>query len=255
MSTYFSLEPLVVGIFPAFPLARFLHGCASDEPVAAPCISWLACGSDGTIVLVDTGPPVPTVHSERIHQGLEVRPEHRIDAALAARGVAPDEIRTVILTHLHFDHCAHMDALPNARFLVQREEIQYAVAPRAQHRTGYEVGYENILPGWMKAFDRIETLEGSTQISDGCAILALPGHTPGSQGVVFRTRKGRCAAVGDLVNVVENWEGRGPGDGHIPPALHYDLDACNRSFSTLEREADVVLASHDFRMVSEYGRG
>lgn len=254
MTTVFSLEPLVAGVFPAFPLARFLHGCASEETVRAPCLSWLGRGSDGAMILVDTGPPAPTAATAGLHQELEVRAEHRIDAALRARGVDPGEIGVVILTHLHFDHCAYLDLLPNARFLAQRSELQYAVAPLGEHRRGYEVGYPGVIPHWMRAFDRIESVEGSLEVSSGCRILALPGHTPGSQGALFDTPQGRHAVVGDLVNMIENWNGGGAGR-HIAPTLHFDLEACHRSFSALEREADVVLASHDFRMVDEYGRG
>lgn len=247
MSEYFTLHPLVVGVFPAFPLRKFLHGYEGSETVEAPCLSWLAMGSGGAMVLVDTGPPEPTPETAAFHVGLEVHDEHRIDNALTARGVSPEDITTVVYSHLHFDHCAYGELLPNARLLVQKRELQYAVTPDAVHCSGYEVGYKGVLPAWMKAFDRMETVDGVSEVTDGCVMLPLPGHSPGSAGVVFRTRKGSFAVVGDLVNLMENWQGA--GGRHVPPALHSDLSACYASFSLLEKEADVVLASHDFRML------
>jgi N-acyl homoserine lactone hydrolase len=247
MAEYFTLEPLVVGMFPAFPLAKFLHGFEGADTVAAPCISWLARGSEGSLVLVDTGPPQPTPETAAFHVGLQVDPEYHIDAALQGAGVSPEEITIVVFSHLHFDHCAHGEFLPNARFLVQRSELAYAVVPEPRHRSGYEVGYRKVFPAWMKAFDRFATVEGHVEVTDGCMMLHLPGHSPGSAGAVFRTRAGHVAVVGDLVNQIENWAA--PGGGHIAPSLHSDLAACKQSFRVLEKEADIVLASHDARML------
>jgi glyoxylase-like metal-dependent hydrolase (beta-lactamase superfamily II) len=249
MTTYYELTPIVVGVFPAFPLRRFLDGYQGDDVVEAPCIAWLGRGSDGSSVLVDTGPPVPTDFSSTLHVGLEVRPEHRVDAALRQAGVDPAEIDTVVFTHLHFDHCAHAEHLPNARVVVQRDELRYAVAPLTEHRRGYEVGYPGLRPAWTSAFGQLDPVDGVAELSDGCTVLPLPGHTPGSCGVVFRTRKGRFCVAGDLVSRVENW--RSPSGEHIAPTLKSSLAECHDSFRLLEREADVVLASHDSRMLSD----
>jgi N-acyl homoserine lactone hydrolase len=245
MSTTYVLSPLVVGVFPAFPVDRFVHGSLDTTVVQAPCIAWLATGSDGSKVLVDTGPPMPTPLTAAFHMALEVRPEHRIDQALRAEGVDPADIQTVIFTHLHYDHCANGELLPDARFLVQREELRHAVLPNKDHRGAYEVGYQGVTPAWMAVFDRMSPVEGTVEVAPGCTMLHLPGHTPGSAGVVFTTSVGRVAVAGDLVNRLENWTG--PHGDHAPPALFTDLTACGTSFALLERSADQVLASHDFR--------
>ena len=253
MSVTYKLTPIVVGVFPEFPVRRFLYGFAGDDVVEAPCISWLARGSDGSTVLVDTGPPEPTDFSSTLHVGLKAGPQHRIDVALARVGLDPDEVQTVVFTHLHFDHCAHSEFLPHARVLVAREELRYAVAPLDAHRRGYEVRYHDLKPAWMSNFGRIEPIDGLTQISEGCKVLPLPGHSPGSVGVFFDTARGRYCAAGDLVSRVENWkDARGE---HVAPALHSSLEACGTSFALMEREADVVLASHDYRSMDLSGLG
>ena len=249
MGELFTLQPLVVGVFPEFPLNRFIESHDTAATVAAPCLAWLARSEDRT-VLVDTGPPVPTPHSAAIHVGLEVKPEHRIDQALIAADVDPGDVDTVVLTHLHFDHCANGEYLPNARFLVQAAELQFAVLPDSPiQRIGYEVGYPGIIPAWMSVFDRMEVVHGRHEVAPGCTMLPLPGHSPGSAGAVFQTARGRLAVVGDLVNQIENWHA--PGGGHATPALYSSHDDCQASFALLEREADHVLASHDFRMLDE----
>lgn len=254
MADKYVLEPLLVGRFPAFPLKKFLYQLDSEETIPAPCISWLARSTDSDrMVLVDTGPPAPTTETSQFHVGLDVQEEHRIDKALVKSGIDPEEITDVVFTHLHFDHCSYAENLPNARILVQKIELQYAVSPNPEHRTGYETGFKNVIPAWMRSFDKIEVVQGDVEVAPGFSILSLPGHTPGSAGAVFETKNGRFAVVGDLVNQVENWQAA--NGGHIPPTLNCGVEDCFRSFKRLEEHADTVLASHDYRMFdkSKYG--
>jgi N-acyl homoserine lactone hydrolase len=247
----FEMTPVVVGHFPAFPLNRFLLGAQDGVTIEAPCLSWVARNEAGRLTLVDTGPLAPTAETSKVHIGLEVRPEHRIDRALERAGFDPADVDTVVFTHLHFDHCAYGEHLPNSRFIVQAAELRYAVLPdRAPQRIAYEVGYDRVFPSWFTVFDRLITVDGVYEVAPGCRMLPLPGHSPGSAGVVFDTALGRVAVVGDLVNQIENW--RSSAGSHIPPALHTDLDACLASFAVLEHEADIVVASHDYRMLEEW---
>lgn len=157
----------------------------------------------------------------------------------------------MVFTHLHFDHCAYGEFLPNAQFLVQAKELRYAVLPDSPPQLiAYEVGYEQVFPSWFKIFDRLKSVDGFHEVMPGCRLVPLPGHSPGSAGVIFDSARGRVAAVGDLVNQVENW--RSADGSHIPPAMHTDLDDCLASFALLERETDVVLASHDYRMLEQW---
>lgn len=41
-------------------------------------------------------------------------------------GVAPENIKTVIMTHLHWDHAGNNGLFQNARFYVQQRELDYA---------------------------------------------------------------------------------------------------------------------------------
>lgn len=254
MENQFVLEPIEVGRFPAFPISRFLLGGEPDKFVEAPCISWYARSVSGDVqILVDTGPAEPTEESSKFHLALEVGEQRRIDNALRSHGIDPEGITHVLFTHLHFDHCSYAQFIPNAKVLVQKSEIQYAVAPDDSHTGGYEARRRNVIPSWMKAFDKIVPIEGDVEVVPGFRVLALPGHTIGSAGAIFDTSEGRYAVAGDLINQVENWEGT--GGGHIPPTANIGVDLCSQSFKRLEVESDNVLASHDFRMFdrSRYG--
>jgi N-acyl homoserine lactone hydrolase len=244
MVTY-ELHPLIVGVLAAFPFNRFVYGSDDATPLRAPCVAWLARGSDGSVILVDTGPAVQTAVTAEMHMELHILPEHRIDNAVRAAGVDPASVKKVLLTHLHFDHCGGGEYLPNAEFYVQRRELENAVGPVESQRRGYEVGYSGVTPGWLSVVERLRLVDGLVDLAPGVQILPLPGHTPGSAGAVFATSGGRIAVASDLVSLRENW-GEAGGE-HIPPAAHTDLDDCRKSFELLERSADAVLPSHDFR--------
>jgi glyoxylase-like metal-dependent hydrolase (beta-lactamase superfamily II) len=50
-------------------------------------------------------------------------------AQLEALGIAPEDVRFVILSHLHSDHSGAIGRFPNATHVVQRREYAYAFAP------------------------------------------------------------------------------------------------------------------------------
>src|SRR5690242_7018758 len=49
-------------------------------------------------------------------------------AALSARGLAPEDVDTVIGTHLHYDHCGNHLLFTRARFLVDADDLADAAA-------------------------------------------------------------------------------------------------------------------------------
>ncbi|GAA5148284.1 hypothetical protein GCM10025768_09730 [Microbacterium pseudoresistens] len=248
MSNYYTLQPLVVGTFTAIPLSHFRSDAPKDATVAAPCISWLARGDDGDLIVVDTGPGDPAGDAAKIHYPFTRGPGQRIDEALRVVGVDPEDVSTVILTHLHFDHCADGELLPSARFYVQRSELEYAERPDARQERAYDLGHDGIRPAWWKIRDRISVIDGEHELTPGCTILHTPGHTPGSASAVFRRQDGvRVAIAGDLISRMENWSNE-RGD-HIPPGLVTSLADCAASWRALKHAADVVLASHDERML------
>ncbi len=70
----------------------------------------------------------------------------RLLEALAARGVAPEQVDFVINTHLHFDHCGWntrragdrvVPTFPRARYVVQRGELEHARRPTERDRASY----------------------------------------------------------------------------------------------------------------------
>lgn len=164
-------------------------------------------------------------------------PSQELSAALASASARPDEITTVILTHLHYDHAGNNQMFPRARFFVQREELRYALAPTSFDATGYFAPSLGITPDYLGT--KFELLDGDARIADGVRVIATPGHTPGHQSVIVETAGGRYCVAGDAVLWYENLEKR------IPPGIHTSTIDCIASLERIAREADHVLPSHD----------
>ena len=81
----------------------------------------------------------------------------------------------------------------------------------------------------------------------GVSVTLLPGHTPGLQGVVVETVAGRYLLPSDAVPLYENLGE--PGDAPIPTGLHIDVGACLRSMDRMRTLPDVILPSHDVKVL------
>ena len=164
-------------------------------------------------------------------------PHQELVAALAAAGTRPEEIATVILTHLHYDHAGNNRLFPNARFFVQREEVRYALAPTTFDASAYFAPSLGVTPDWLGT--KLELLEGDSEIAPGLSVIATPGHTPGHQSVLAETAAGRYCIAGDAVMWHENLERM------IPPGVNTSVIECMASLERIRREADHVLPGHE----------
>ncbi|MCP2013657.1 glyoxylase-like metal-dependent hydrolase (beta-lactamase superfamily II) [Deinococcus sp. HSC-46F16] len=136
---------------------------------------------------------------------------------LAEVGLTPDDISLVINTHLHFDHAgrnvtpAGEPTFPNARYVVQAQELHDATHTHERSRASYVAAY--IEP--LRDAGLYEVVEGEHELRPGLSVLPLPGHNLGQQGVVLRSGGQTLVYTADLV----------PTLAHVPYpyVMGYDL--------------------------------
>lgn len=243
---HYTIRPIKVGAFPRFEKSMFLMGVDPGVKIPAPCISWLIEGENGHKILVDTGPHAAECATSCFHNVVERADIERIDMALRAENVDPDEIQTVIFTHLHWDHCYNASFLKNATFYVQKEELLYAIDPIEWHYAHYDVKIADVNPPWFDIYNRLRTVRGDVELFPGISFILLPGHTPGSAGVLVKTKKGMIMLAGDTIPLMANWEGNAK-HRRIPTGMVIDMLALNNSFKKIETLSDLVLPGHDYR--------
>lgn len=237
--------PLNVGTFDALPKQTCMYRMYREVTYEAPCVMWYITGTKDNIV-VDLGPPDP----EQVLAGhgfpMQRTPEQQPLSALTKAGVNPKDVKTVIMTHLHWDHAWGFDLFENARFVIQEREVEYAVAPLPCHRSLY-YGESIGKPQFVDFLDRVSIIDGDCAIAPGVEAIYLPGHTPGFQGIAVDTEKGCHLIAGDAVGLYECME----TVPYVPSGLYNNLAEYYKSLYRIDEMADVVLPGHDARVFDE----
>jgi len=110
----------------------------------------------------------------------------RLPAALAAAGVPPESIDTVIITHLHPDHIGGLlsgeaPAFPNAELIVAEADAQFWSDASMQSAAPEEMqGLFLLAQGTVAAYgDQVTQVADGAEVAPGITLNLSPGHTPG----------------------------------------------------------------------------
>jgi glyoxylase-like metal-dependent hydrolase (beta-lactamase superfamily II) len=239
---------LSTGRFLEAEKSNFTYGIDQGVKIQSATFMWFIEGAKNK-VLVDTGVS-DADWAAKYHHPIERQDHENPLMAIETLGLKASDIDIVVNTHLHWDHCFNNHLFPNARILVQGEELRYAIDPLPCHALYYESQRIGMTPPWIKALERIETIEGEKEIVEGITLVPLPGHTPGFQGVLVNLSSGPCLIAGDTCPLFENWDGNGNAD-HIPPGIHVDLRDCYRSFKKMEIISEMFLPGHDLQVLDK----
>lgn len=140
-------------------------------------------------ILIDTGLGHKLNEKGVKNWGLEW-PEGTLTENLAKLGIEPQEIDTVIDTHLHSDHCGGnttldgeeiLPAFPNAEYFVQGLEFADAYNPDA--RTSGTYLPENFVPLWKQGC--LNFFHGDTEVAPRLQAVLTRGHTRGHQSLIL----------------------------------------------------------------------
>lgn len=158
-----------------------------DNRIELACRCLLVEDLAGSNVLFETGIGAFFEPKLRARYGV-FEPEHVLLRSLNERGVSPEDIDVVVLSHLHFDHAGgllteYREGRPldllfrNARYVVGRRAWERAQRPHARDRASF-------IPALVDLLDtsgRLEVVDGEHAQSLGEAVRFSysEGHTPG----------------------------------------------------------------------------
>jgi glyoxylase-like metal-dependent hydrolase (beta-lactamase superfamily II) len=179
-------------------------------------------------------------------------PDIAIDAQLGKIGIAPADVKYVVLGHFHADHAGNIGKFPNSTIVYQRDDLRAAFWPAAGFATFYITGDFNMLRnsigGAMPNKQPVIELESDLDLfGDGSVYIhRTVSHTPGSQMLVVRLPKtGTVVLTSDAIYLQENLDKNLlPSIGSVyNPAGMLDAYAWVRRIRDMEG-ADVIYA-HD----------
>lgn len=239
----FTITPLLTGVRnPDQGIMTYQHGYG--KRIWLPVWAFLLRGN-GHNILVDTGLSEDEVISPPEFEQQTGLTAKTMTETLADAGLAPDDIDTVVLTHLHDDHCGTSELFTKADFYVQKTELDFCRSPHPLDHRYEEMFIEGI---------EFKTLEGDAEIMPGLKVLYSPGHAPGCQSVVVDTKKGPAVITGFCCNM-ENFPDRGPA---ICPGVHTDAIAAYDSIQKIKELGWTILPMHELglpEIVKEAGMG
>ena len=208
-----------------------------DPPIQVPVGFYVVKHPKGNIIF-DTGNNDKLIQDINYWppglQGLKpaMTPDVAVDAQLRKIGLGIDDIKYVVVSHLHLDHGGNVAKFPNSTIVVQKSEIENAFWP--EPGTGGPYVLNDFLPlrapnaNYPNAQKMIQ-LEGDLDVfGDGSVVVKRwVGHTPGSQMMTVKLKNtGLVVLTGDNVYFKEN------AIKSIPPniVLAYKPDGIYRAY-------------------------
>ena len=110
--------------------------------------------------------------------------EQRLENQLGRIGVRPEDIHTVVLSHLHDDHCGNLPLFSHAKIYVSKDEYEYVKTEREAGRTPVGAYKRAVLHGMDYCL-----VEGEFQLTEELRVLSLPGHSHGLLGIEAHLEK------------------------------------------------------------------
>jgi glyoxylase-like metal-dependent hydrolase (beta-lactamase superfamily II) len=198
--------------------------------------------TDGRTVLVDTGlgarpadtPDVPW--GELLHD-------------FQAKGVRPEEVDMVVMTHLHRDHVGwnllargdrYVPTFPNARYWLSEKDWETCHQPDVQ-AARFPNAPTCVWP--LADLGLVEFMKGEHSLTRELTMVPTPGHTPGHMSLLITSQGERALVLGDAVHSPvqlqeTDWVSRADMDPELTRQTRRAL------VERLEREAILVAAGH-----------
>ncbi len=177
----------------------FIFDDNHDAPHAMDYFIWVLRNADRTI-LVDTGYD----KAESITRERPILMDPR--EALMPLDIRAEDVRDVIVTHLHYDHAGGLHLFPNATLHLQSAEMAFATGPCMCHDTlRMPFSADHVCEAIKRLYSgKLRFYTGEAQIADGITLHHIGGHSSGLQCVRVRTENGWMVLASDAAHYYEN---------------------------------------------------
>jgi glyoxylase-like metal-dependent hydrolase (beta-lactamase superfamily II) len=180
-------------------------------------------------------------------------PDVAIDVQLKKIGLTPDDIKYVVISHMHLDHGGNIAKFPNSTIIIQKDEIDYAMWPDEPYTGPFIPADAAVLrapvgSGKPNAFKMVILRGTDMDIfrDDSVIVKYARGHTKGHQMMLVRLPK-----MGSIVLTADNVYFRENVEKSIPPnlVLAYDPAGIMRAYEYIRfmmaSEGADFFTSHD----------
>lgn len=166
-----------------------------------------------------------------------LRPGENVIAELATLNLTPHDIDVVVNSHLHCDHCGCNEFFKNATFFAQEKELATVADPEMEGKGYFRADWEHDMP--------VEAVESQKDIfgDDRIVAIHLPGHTPGTMGVLANLdREGSFLLAADALSVHDSLK------TDFSPKNNWNADLFIQSLAEIRKIVDggaTVFCGHD----------
>ena len=223
---------------------NFIGGDPHDMLQPLDYFVWAIVGAKGTII-VDTG------FDEAMARRRQREITKPVRDGLAALGVAADSVGSVIISHMHYDHCGNHELFPNARYHLQDREMAFVTGRCMCHAT-LRAAFESddVIAMVRKLFaGRAAFHDGDDEIAPGVSVHLIGGHSRGLQCVRVKTRRGYVVLASDATHLYAHLE-----TGRVFP-ITYDIGDVLEGYGTLKKLATSprhIVPGHDPLVLKRY---
>lgn len=176
----------------------------------------------------------------------------RLKERLREVGLYPDDIDLLILSHLHFDHAGNLRLFRGTKagkgVLIQEEEAKHGfMLSNLYDCQEVKYRYDGYVRHEFNGLDGIsfQLVKGDKELAPDLELFHLPGHTPGTMGLLVRTRSfGTALFPSDAVYNGANYgpPAKLPGMCARPKEYGASIEKCR---TIVEREKGRIFFSHD----------
>lgn len=168
-------------------------------------------------------------------------------------GVRTEDVSLVTISHLHWDHAGGTSQFPNAKFALQRRELEFAAGGMTQNKHAQQAFYaEDVLALVKLAWEgRVLLPDGDVDdLIPGLDVYLTPGHTMGTMTVCIDTKRGRVCYASDSVYTYRNIE------EDIALGFGLDLYQSVESFAKIRRLVGdgILIPGHEPALFNEPGK-